>query len=260
MLASGVGTKSTSVAEAPRATKRKASEAPRRRAEQQRSRVTRLAILEAALAEFAERGFEAASIRSIAERTGLQHPLITYHYPSKDMLWQAAAEHTFGRIREEWDARAPQGAKLAPLERLRAEYRALFRHTVAFPDFHRFMRQEASTDNPRLQWVAETVVKPLLGRLLPQIVAAQAQGLLPKVEPIIFHYMMVSLTATLSEFGPEMRVTRGLSAESQDVIEAYWNLVEETVFGASTDVDVSGDLPGSRETRCVTTHKRKQRA
>ena len=107
----------------------------------------------------------------------------------------------------------------------------LFRYTVAFPEFHRFMRQEALTNNPRLKWVAETVLAPLLGRLIPQIVAAQKQGLLPSVDPILFHYMMVSLTATLSGFGPEMQITSGLSAENTRVIEAYWRLVDETVFG-----------------------------
>jgi len=76
-----------------------------------------------------------------------------------------------------------------------------------------------------------TVLSPLLGRLIPQIVAAQKQGLLPAVDPILFHYMMVSLTATLSGFGPEMQVTSGLSAENAKVIEAYWRLVDETVFG-----------------------------
>jgi hypothetical protein len=55
--------------------------------------------------------------------------------------------------------------------------------------------------------------------------------LLPKVDPILFHYMMVSLTATLSEFGPEMQITSGLSAEDAKVTEAYWRLVDETVFG-----------------------------
>jgi TetR/AcrR family transcriptional regulator len=185
------------------------------------------------LAEFAEKGFEAASIRRIAERTGFQHPLITYHYPSKDLLWQAVAQETFERIQREWDARAAEAATLSPLERLRAEYRALFRHTTAFPDFHRFMRQEATTDNPRLHWVAENVLKPLINRLLPQITAAQAEGLLPPVEPILFHYMMVSLTAALSEFGPEMRVTRRLSPSRPDVAEAYWEFVEQTVFGSS---------------------------
>src|SRR2546425_265759 len=84
---------------------------------------------------------------------------------------------------------------------------------------------EASPDNPRLDWVAETVLKPLIDRLLPQIKAAQTRGLLPRVEPILFHYMMVSLTAALSEFAPEMRVTRRLSADRPEVIEAYWKLV-----------------------------------
>ena len=186
-------------------------ERPRKRAEQQRSIETRTSILEAAIAEFAERGFEGASIRVIADRLGLQHPLITYHYRSKDILWRAAAEHAFAQIRNEWDISAPEGSDLSPLARLRREYTTVFRYTVAFPEFHRFMRQEALTNNPRLKWVAETVLAPLLGRLLPQIVAAQRQGLLPAVDPILFHYMMISLTATLSEFGPEMQVTMDFS-------------------------------------------------
>jgi TetR/AcrR family transcriptional regulator len=229
----GMATKSTSVVGRAQSGDSKAAAAPRRRAEQQRAQSTRTAILEAALAEFAEKGFEAASIRDIAERTGFQHPLITYHYPSKDLLWQAVAEDTFERIRLEWDERASEKCSLSPLERLRAEYRALFLHTAKFPEFHRFMRQEAATDNPRLRWVAEAVLKPLINRLLPQIKAAQAVGQLPSVEPILFHYMMVSLTTALSEFGPEMRVIRRLSADRAEVADAYWSFVDQTVFGLS---------------------------
>src|SRR6201988_4718562 len=204
---------------------------PRQRAAQQRALETRRAARDAAIAEFAERGFEGASIRAIADRLGLQHPLITYHYRSKDILWRAAAEHAFAQIRAEWDISAQQESDLSPLARLRQEYTTLFRYTVAFPEFHRFMRQETLTNNPRLKWAAESVLAPLLGRLLPQIIKAQKQRLLPVVDPILFHYMMVSLTATLSGFGPEMQVTSGLSAENAKVIDAYWALVDETVFG-----------------------------
>ena len=48
------------------------------------------------------------------------------------------------------------------------------------------MRQEALTDNPRLKWVAENVLDPLLARLLPQIVEAQKQELLPPSIPFSF--------------------------------------------------------------------------
>src|ERR1700730_10144427 len=210
---------------------------PRKRAEQQRALDTRASILDAAIAEFAERGFEGASIRAIADRLGLQHPLITYHYRSKDILWRAAAEHAFAQIRTEWDILAAEGSELSPLARLRQEYTTLFRYTVAFPEFHRFMRQEALTNNPRLKWVAETVLIPLLARLLPQIIEAQKSKLLTAVDPILLHYMMDSCTATLSEFGPEMQVTSGLSSGDTMVVEAYWRLVDETVFGQQQTTD-----------------------
>jgi AcrR family transcriptional regulator len=214
-----------------RMAKKTGARRPRKRAEQQRAIETRAAILDAAIAEFAGNGFDGASIRAIADRLGLQHPLITYHYRTKDILWRAAAEHAFAQIRQEWDISAPEDADLSPLARLRREYTSLFRYTVAFPEFHRFMRQETLTRNPRLKWVAENVLAPLLARLVPQIAEAQKQKLLPAVDPILFHYMMVGLTATLSGFGPEMRLTGGLSSDDPKVAAAYWRLVDEMVFG-----------------------------
>ena len=159
------------------------SKGPQRRAEQQRSIETRSQILNAAILEFAEKGFDAASIRSIADRIGMQHPLITYHYRNKDALWRAAAEYAFDRLRAEWDESIPRETTLSPLERLRLEYRILFRYTVLFPEFHRLMRQEAQTDTSRLRWVAKWSSTRSLNRLLPQIEEAQQAGLLPKVEP-----------------------------------------------------------------------------
>lgn len=223
----------TAVAPAPSRTAvapQPSAKGPTRRAEQQRSIETRSQILNAAISEFAERGFDAASIRTIADRIGVQHPLITYHYRNKDALWRAAAEYAFDRIRAEWDESAEQDAPLSPVERLRREYRTLFRYTALFPEFHRFMRQEAQSDTSRLRWVAEMVINPLLDRILPQIEEAQQAGLLPKVEPLLFHYMMVSLTATLSDFGNEIKVIKGLMVDDSACIDSYWKLVDEIVF------------------------------
>jgi TetR/AcrR family transcriptional regulator len=213
---------------------------PQKRAEQRRAVDTRRAILNAALVEFAEKGFAAASIRAIADRTGLQHPLITYHFRSKDILWRATAEYAFGQIREEWDGLDASNVGMSPLDRLRAEYRTVFKYTVAFPELHRFMRQECNANNPRLKWVAKTVLMPLIDRLLPQIAALQKAGQLPHMEPVVFHYMMIALTATLSEFGPEMGVTSKLSADDPRVVKSYWRTVEKMVFQKSpseSDID-----------------------
>src|ERR1700741_1025146 len=112
-----------------------------KRAERRRAQETRSAILDAALAEFASRHFDAASIRSIADRIGLQHPLITYHFRTKEILWRAVAEHVFERIRRERDANLPGPDLGSAVERVKLAYRALFRFTVEYPEFHRFMLQ-----------------------------------------------------------------------------------------------------------------------
>jgi len=103
------------------------------------------------------------------------------------------------------------------------------------------MRQEAMYDSPRLRWVAETVLAPLIDRLLPQIRAAQRDGDLPAIEPIVFHYMMISLTAMLAGFGPEMRVTSRVKPEASTIVDSYWRQVEDMVFGRSANASGSSD-------------------
>jgi TetR/AcrR family transcriptional regulator len=198
----------------------------RKRREQQRAMDTRDTILRASLAEFADKGFDGASIRVIAERTGLQHQLITYHFKSKEILWQAVAEHIFERIRARWDERAPEGSNMSPIERVREEYRTLFNVTLEFPEFHHFMLRESRPGSPRMPWLAEKYLKPLMGRLLPQIAEAQEQGDLPPGDPVLIHYMLIGMTTALSSLGADMAATSGRTPENPAVVANYWTLLE----------------------------------
>nr|WP_315591729.1 TetR/AcrR family transcriptional regulator [uncultured Cupriavidus sp.] len=201
------------------------------RAEQARAQETRTTILDAALTEFASKGFEAASIRSIADRIGVQHPLITYHYRTKDILWEAVAVHAFDHIRHEWEGYLADPPPVTAVEQVKLMYRALFRFTVAFPELHHFMLREIIDYSPRLQWLADTILRPLIDRMLPQIREAQTAGDLPMVDPVLLHYMMISMTSTLSTFGAEMRATSNVSASEPDLANAFWDTVEVLVFG-----------------------------
>lgn len=54
---------------------------------------SRQRILDAAFAEFADKGFRGATIKSIAQRAGLQSPsLIYWYFPTKEALFQATIE------------------------------------------------------------------------------------------------------------------------------------------------------------------------
>jgi AcrR family transcriptional regulator len=63
------------------------------RADQRRR--TRHAILEAAAAEFEERGYQATSYASVAARAGLAKSLVSYHFGSKNDLVRAMFEESF---------------------------------------------------------------------------------------------------------------------------------------------------------------------
>jgi TetR/AcrR family transcriptional regulator len=208
--------------------KRRLKGAPKRR-EQQRAIETRQMILEAALSEFAERGFDAASIRNIAMRIGLQHPLITYHYRTKEILWRAVAEYAFAEIRKMWDE-GPDDKNLSPMESLRAKYSALLRFTVAHPDFHHFMLRESRPGNPRLPWLVNTILLPTMKRLLPQIQLAQRRNELPKGNPVLIHYMMVGMCSVLSSLKDEIRQASGIATEDPRVVEFYLSLIDTFVF------------------------------
>jgi TetR/AcrR family transcriptional regulator len=202
-----------------------------KRREQQRAIDTRLMILDAALTEFAQRGFEAASIRRIADRIRLQHPLVTYHFKSKLILWRSVAEHAFEEIKTAWDRQAPPGHELRPIERVREEYRTLLRFTLMYPDFHHFMMRESHPHNPRLTWLVKNVLSPILNeRLLPQIRAAQEAGELPDANPILIHYMLIGMTSVLCSLRDEIAEISGISASDPKVEHEYWGLIEQTVF------------------------------
>jgi TetR/AcrR family transcriptional regulator len=53
------------------------------------SDAARAQILKAAVALFAERGYEGASLRAVARAAGVSQPLIHHHFGSKQGLWDA---------------------------------------------------------------------------------------------------------------------------------------------------------------------------
>jgi AcrR family transcriptional regulator len=73
-------------------TDRSADEAPRRRGRRPRGNDTRAELLSAARVEFAQRGFEGATVRVIAERAGVDPAMVNHWFGGKDGLFSAALQ------------------------------------------------------------------------------------------------------------------------------------------------------------------------
>ena len=122
-------------------------------------------LLESALLEFAAKGFDGASTRSIAERVDAHQPQINYHFASKEALWDAAVEHLFGLLVDAFAGLAPLDGTHDPVE-LGRDVAEIFRRFVRFaaehPELNRIMVQEATEDSDRLHRTIERHVRPLV--------------------------------------------------------------------------------------------------
>jgi len=117
-------------------------------------------IVAAALDTFAEKGFEAASTRDIAERAGTDQGLVTYHFPSKELLWRAAADRLFGVLGDRLDDRVASLSQTDPRERIRGAIREYVYWVAEHPEFFRFLVDEGNLSNTRTRWLVDTHIKP----------------------------------------------------------------------------------------------------
>ena len=202
-----------------------------RRAVQQRATDTRERIVAAALAVFAECGFNGARTRDIAARAGVNQGLITYHFASKEALWKAAADRIFARLGDEFGRRLEALQDVEPVARLRAVARHFVRFAAAHPELHRFMVEEGKSDGPRLQWLVERYVRPLYEASRDLIEAAQREGALPRTHPVHLHYILLGAATHLFVNAAEVRRLTGQDPMRKDVIEAHADAVISLLLG-----------------------------
>jgi len=200
------------------------------RGEQKRSIITRTAILNVALLEFAEHGFFGTSTRSIGKRAGIHNTLLTYHFRNKDSLWRATAKHFFEEIRSQLESHPPHGGDKNPIDRIRWEFHSFFNFITQYPEFHQFMMHESLQGGDRLAWLLDTFHRPILDRVIPEIEAAQASGDLPAGPPTLIFYFLIGVTTALSASRAEMSFHSGTPPDASDKAQEYWDVIEKIIF------------------------------
>src|SRR3954466_10215064 len=139
-------------------------------------------ILQAARGEFAQHGFSAARVQDIAERAGIKHPTLLYHFGTKERLYAAVIEQAM----EDWAGmtslavtRAPRGfARVAALVDAGLEFFA------SHHDFVVIWRREAIEGGGRLQQAIVEHMRPFFDRAVVFLRAEVAAGRLREHDPI----------------------------------------------------------------------------
>ena len=195
------------------------------RKQQQRSIVTQQKLLDAAIEAFSENGFKGTSTRDIAERAGVHHPLITYHFKNKDQLWRAAADKVFRDFRRSLAASLEEHRQDTPKERMAFLIRAYVRYAKSQPALHKVMVQEASYPNPRLDWLIDTHLKPFFDASFELLEELQAIGVAPPGNPRLLFNMIRLSTGGLLALGNELTRSSGIAVEQEATLDEIADLV-----------------------------------
>jgi AcrR family transcriptional regulator len=105
-----------------------------------RASATRQRILDAALAEFAEKGLAGSRVDEIAARAGANKRMLYAHFGSKEELWLTVLEGAYAAKREE--ERAVAVEHLPPAEAMARLVSFNLRYTARHPEFVALLNQE----------------------------------------------------------------------------------------------------------------------
>jgi AcrR family transcriptional regulator len=189
------------------------------RKQQQRSVVTQQKLLDAAIEAFSEKGFKGTSTRDIAERAGVHHPLITYHFKNKDKLWRAAADRVFRDFRRSLAASLEDHKDESPKQRMASLIRAYVYYAKSQPALHKVMVQEASYPNERLDWLIETHLKPLFETTFDMLEQLQTIGVAPPGNPKLLFNMIRLCSGGLLALGNELKASSGIDVNDDETLD-----------------------------------------
>ena len=207
------------------------------RKQQQRSIVTQQKLLDAAIEAFSENGFKGTSTRDIAERAGVHHPLITYHFKNKDQLWRAAANHIFSMFGRSLAKSMEENQGMNAKERMSEMIYAYVRYAKSQPALHKVMVQEASYPSARLDWLIEKHLDPLFQASFGMITELQVLGVAPQGNPALLFNMIRLSSGGLLALGNELKVSSGINIDDSETLDQIAEMVIR--------VFLPGDMPES---------------
>lgn len=183
------------------------------RKQQQRSIVTQQKLLDAAISAFSENGFKGTSTRDIADRAGVHHPLITYHFKNKNQLWRAAADRIFREFNISLVKAMAEVPEMDPRARAEAFVRTYVHYAHDQPALHKIILQESSNASERLDWLIETHLKPLYGLVAEPLGRLQQLGIATAGDPALLYNMIRVSAGGLLALSLEIKGTTGLDLE-----------------------------------------------
>ena len=185
------------------------------RKQQQRSVITQQKLLDAATEAFSENGYKGTSTRDIAERAGVHHPLITYHFKNKNQLWKAATGRMFREFNISLAKAMAEVPEIDPKARAETFIRTYVKYSFSQPALNKIILQESSYPSDRLDWMVESHLKPLYEIVVEQLNKLQELGVSPPGNQALLYNMIRVSAGGLLALSLEVKATSGINFDEK---------------------------------------------
>jgi AcrR family transcriptional regulator len=164
-------------------------------------------ILDAALASFASRGYEATSLDAVAKELELTKQSILYWFPSKDALLEAVIARSASDLSSALETalqRAGEG-----WSRVEAVVRSVFRLAARQPELLGLLREVGRLGPPAATQMT-LALEPLVQRASSFLEAEMAAGSMRRSDPRL---LLLAIYSTVIGMVTEVEVLRALGEE-----------------------------------------------
>jgi AcrR family transcriptional regulator len=201
---------------------------------QARARETGEKILAAALKEFAKHGFAGASTRAVAAAAGVQHPLVNYHFKSKEGLWHAVLGATAGQFMDQFRARLAGLRGVDDVTKLRLVQEDFIRFSAANPHFHLLMSQAGQHPGKQLNALVNEFVRPYFTEIVALIRSAQHARCYVEGDPEHLQYLYIGAATRIFTLAAEVKLITGASPFSAAMLDRHVAACLDLFFRTST--------------------------
>jgi AcrR family transcriptional regulator len=168
---------------------------------------TRGRILDAALASFADRGYEATSLDAVAAGLGVRKQTILYHFGSKEALLDAVIDRSATELS---DALERALVKAGPgFLRVEALVKAVFRLAARRPELLGLLREVSRLGPPATTRLMDAL-DPLIERARAFLEAEMDAGNMRRQDPRL---LLLSSYSTVIGVATEVEVLRAVGVE-----------------------------------------------